>query len=72
LTQDTLSEIQGDVATMARALGRAQALSNKPMKLTVSPQGHRSIIERPASAAGPQLIGKAFDGRYATPCSWSD
>jgi hypothetical protein len=30
------------------------------MKLSVPPQGHRSIIERPASAAGPQHIGKPF------------
>jgi hypothetical protein len=36
---------------------------NKPLKLTVPPQGYRSIIERLASAAGPQLNGKAFDGR---------
>ena len=35
------------------------APSNKPTKLSVPPQGHRSIIERPASAAVPQLIGKA-------------
>jgi len=33
------------------------------MKLSVPPQGHGSIIERPMSAAGPQLIGKAFAGR---------
>ena len=32
------------------------------MKLTVPPQGHRSIIETPVRAAGPQLIGKPFDG----------
>jgi hypothetical protein len=32
------------------------------MKQTVPPQGHRSIIEMPATAAGPLLTGKAFDG----------
>jgi hypothetical protein len=35
---------------------------NKPMNLTIPPQGHRSIIERPARAASPRVNGKAFDG----------
>jgi len=35
------------------------APSNKPTKLSVPPQGHRSIIEAPGRAAVPQLIGKA-------------
>jgi hypothetical protein len=33
------------------------------MNLTVPPLGHRSIIERPVRAAGPQVIGKAL-GRH--------
>jgi hypothetical protein len=36
---------------------------NKPLHATVPPQGHCSIIERPARAAGPRVNGKAFDGR---------
>ena len=39
------------------------APSNKPLQLTIPPQGHRSIIEGPERAAGPQVIGKAFDRR---------
>jgi len=42
---------------------RCAGLANKPMKLSVPPQGHCSIIEVPVRAAGPQLIGKAFDRR---------
>jgi len=38
-------------------------LPNKPMNLTGPPQGHRSIIERPVRAAGPQVIGEPFDGQ---------
>jgi hypothetical protein len=37
-------------------------LPNKPMNLTVPPQGHRSIIAWPVRAAVPQVIGQAFDG----------
>ena len=37
--------------------------ANKPMKLPVPPQGHRSTIGRPTSAVGPQLIGKPLDGQ---------
>jgi hypothetical protein len=33
------------------------------MNLTVPPQGHRSIIEAPVHAAGPQVIGQALAGR---------
>jgi hypothetical protein len=35
---------------------------NQPIKLTVPPQGHRSIIGGPIRAAVPQLIGKALGG----------
>jgi hypothetical protein len=41
-------------------------LANKPLKLSVPPQGDRSIIVGPASAAGPQLNGKPF-GRLLRP-----
>jgi hypothetical protein len=34
---------------------------NKPLHATVPPQGHRSIIEKPACAAGPRVNGKPFD-----------
>jgi len=31
------------------------------MNLTVPPQGHRSIIDRPIRAAVPQVIGKPLE-----------
>ena len=37
------------------------------MKLSVPPQGHRSRIERPIRAAGPQLIGKPLSRPMRSP-----
>jgi len=49
-------------------------LPNKPLHLTIPPQGHRSIIETRARAAGSQVNGKALGGQDPWPlqsCQWT-
>ena len=38
----------------------SRRLPNKPLHATVPPQGHRSIIERPARAAAPRVNGQTL------------